>query len=181
MKGSRTLQMRNVVRGGARHDLEPEDTPRLRFANSSWTISGCETRSAGRYSTADRLEPRPPELTRCPFLPPAGDDEGSASQASRTHRRPVCHSVSLRAQQLQQAPGRYGPFDVTQNDARPRIISRADRPARNRSRTAPGIVLITFRNRRCLRTPRSAPPIWTIHWLLCIPLQRIPNWVFGIR
>ena len=25
----------------------------MRFANSSWTISGCATRSAGRYSTAD--------------------------------------------------------------------------------------------------------------------------------
>jgi hypothetical protein len=38
--------------------------------------------------------------------------------------------------------------------------SSAARPARNRrSRTAPGIVWITFRNRRCLGTPRAAPPI----------------------
>src|SRR5712691_4714856 len=50
----RPAEAREIVPAGS-SAVGSANSSRMRFANLSWRISGCETRSAGRYSTVERV------------------------------------------------------------------------------------------------------------------------------
>src|SRR5207237_10218648 len=104
------------------------DSFRMRFANSSWRISGCETRSAGRCSTVDGRDgyvPNNPAASQSDLSSTAADepDELEPNEAARSaiqHRAPHLYTAakafavnSLPAYGLASVDGRYSPRALT--------------------------------------------------------------------